>query len=100
MAGYTELPSESGIPWTPVLLLLLFQFCEGFAFYILAPLLPFLVQELIPGVPLEHVGYYAGYLSSYPFLGAMIGGPLFGALSDRIGRKPVLMLGMPGRSAG
>eukprot|EP00667_Euglena_gracilis_P007655 EG_transcript_7740 len=74
--------------------LMLIQFCEGLTFYLLMPLLPFIVQHLKPGIPLGEVGYYAGYLSSAPALGAMVGCPLWGAVSDTVGRRPVLLMGL------
>jgi MFS family permease len=40
------------------------------------------------------LGYYAGYLGSAYFGGALLTSTFWGALSDRIGRKPVLLVGL------
>ena len=38
--------------------------------------------------------YYAGYLASAFYLGGLLTSPVWGAVSDRIGRKPVLIAGI------
>ena len=46
-----------------------------------------------------HVGNKAGYLGSAYFIGNFIGSLLWGWISDKIGRRPVLLMGMLGTLA-
>ena len=46
-----------------------------------------------------HVGNKAGYLGGAYFIGNFIGSLLWGWISDKIGRRPVLLMGMLGTLA-
>ena len=42
------------------------------------------------------IGQKAGYLGSAYYVGSFIGSLIWGWMSDKIGRRPVLLMGMPG----
>merc|ERR1712137_397077 len=46
------------------------------------------------GVPQEKVGYYAGYIATAYYAGQLVSNFPFCWLSDRVGRKPVLVGGI------
>jgi len=48
------------------------------------------------GVPPEDVGYYAGITAASFSLCQFFTGVMWGRLSDRIGRKPVILIGLSG----
>ena len=48
------------------------------------------------GVPPEDVGYYAGITAASFSLCQFFTGIVWGRLSDRIGRKPAIILGLTG----
>jgi MFS family permease len=56
----------------------------------LTPLYPFIVRQVIPGE--EEVGYYAGLLGSAFYLPLFLMNLVWGALSDKVGRKPILLI--------
>src|SRR5271154_5743364 len=70
----------------PILILIVFIDLVGFGLVI--PLLPFYAQRF-GGSPLQMTLLFATYS-----LMSMVGAPLWGRLSDRVGRRPVLMASM------
>ncbi|GAB4119003.1 MAG: tetracycline resistance MFS efflux pump [Roseiflexaceae bacterium] len=65
---------------------------------LVVPLLPAVLDELLPAAT-QDAALIGLILAGYALLQA-IGGPLLGALSDRIGRRPVLLLCLFGTSIG
>lgn len=89
------------------LILLMIIFTDGLGTALLLPMLPMLLD---PGDPAGVVfgsaptaartaGLYGVLLAGYAFA-MMVGAPLLGALSDRIGRRPTLLLAVTGSVAG
>lgn len=60
------------------------------------PLLPALVEAVAPALDAPGVARHAGLLAGVFALGLGAAAPLFGTLSDHVGRRPVLLLGMAG----
>ncbi|KAJ3410238.1 hypothetical protein HDV05_004009 [Chytridiales sp. JEL 0842] len=94
----SQQPSSKPFPVRQVALLLLTVLPEVLIHHMLGPLYPFMVRSLIPGE--EKVGYYAGLLQSAYFLPTIVGAPLMGHLSDKYGRKPILLAGLVGYAIG
>lgn len=74
----------------PMIILILVQFLVMVGFGIVIPILPFLVQELGGGA--FSLGLFMSAYSIMQFFFA----PFWGRLSDRIGRRPVLLIGISG----
>jgi DHA1 family tetracycline resistance protein-like MFS transporter len=66
-------------------------------FTLILPVIPFLVAQY---VPLEQVGLYVGVIVSVFALCAFGAAPVLGVLSDRYGRRPILMLSLFGSAVG
>ncbi|WP_261134383.1 MFS transporter [Bacillus sp. Marseille-Q3570] len=72
----------------PILFLVMFMVMVGFG--IIIPVLPFLAEE-VGGSPFE-----LGLLMAVYSIMQLLFAPMWGRISDRIGRKPVMMLGVAG----
>ena len=72
----------------PILFLMMFLVMVGFG--IIIPVLPFLAEK-VGGSPTE-----LGLLMAVYSLMQLIFAPMWGRISDRIGRKPVMIIGIAG----
>jgi MFS transporter, DHA1 family, tetracycline resistance protein len=66
-------------------------------FTLILPVIPFLVGRYVRP---EQVGLYVGLIVSAYALCAFFAAPVLGALSDRYGRRPILMLSLLGSAIG
>ncbi|KAJ4416078.1 hypothetical protein N0V82_007001 [Gnomoniopsis sp. IMI 355080] len=73
-------------------LLALLSICEQTALNSIGPYLPTMVASF-PEIPAEEVGLYVGLLASSFALAQLTTNFLWGYFSDRIGRKPIMLLG-------
>ena len=62
----------------------------------LLPVLPAWLASMMPGVDAAEVGRHVGFLSGMYAAGVLLGAPLWGAVSDRVGRGRVLIVGLVG----
>lgn len=82
-----------------LVLAVLFLSMAGFGLTL--PALPFFVERLAlgPGASDAQITFHVGLLTSVYALSQVVFGPLFGAGSDRWGRKPFLLVGLVGFAA-
>ncbi|KAF8886146.1 major facilitator superfamily domain-containing protein [Infundibulicybe gibba] len=86
-------------PKVQIAIVLLLQLCEPITSHSIYPYINQLVSELvIIGGDERKVGYYAGLIQSLFFLTESIMVMQWNRLSDRVGRKPVLLFGLIGAS--
>ena len=62
----------------------------------LLPVLPGWLASMLPGANANEVGRHVGFLSGVYAAGVLVGAPLWGVVSDRVGRGRVMMLGLVG----
>ncbi|KAG8831961.1 hypothetical protein FRC17_002285 [Serendipita sp. 399] len=88
---------ETPLPWRQLGVLLLMNTAEPMTAAVIYPFIAQLVEELhITGGQRSSVGYYVGLVESLFFLTEALFVLQWGRLSDRIGRKPVLLIGLSG----
>ena len=62
----------------------------------LLPLLPGWLNSIMPGATATEVARHAGFLSGAYAAGVLMGAPLWGVVSDRLGRGRILIIGLVG----
>ncbi|KAK7037742.1 hypothetical protein VNI00_010703 [Paramarasmius palmivorus] len=93
----TKQKSKTPLPKLQIAIILLLQLCEPLTSQSIYPYINQLVSELdITGGDEKKVGYYAGLIESLFFVTEALTVLQWSRLSDRIGRKPVLLIGLAG----
>jgi DHA1 family tetracycline resistance protein-like MFS transporter len=82
----------------PLIILLTITFLSVISMTIVLPILPFIVQKYVHGT--KDVGLWVGVLVTVFAACAFFSAPVLGALSDRVGRKPVLVVSLLGSAVG
>jgi DHA1 family tetracycline resistance protein-like MFS transporter len=80
-----------------VIVVALSVFLNFTGFTLIIPVIPFLVGQYVPPA---QVGLYVGLIVSVYALCGFGAAPVLGALSDRYGRRPILMLSLLGSAVG
>ncbi|KAJ1311927.1 hypothetical protein OPQ81_010387 [Rhizoctonia solani] len=87
------------LPMKQVFILLLMQLSEPLGYTVIYPFVAQLVNETgITGGDGSKIGYYAGLIESIFFMTESMFTLQYGRISDRIGRRPVLMFGLFGQA--
>jgi DHA1 family tetracycline resistance protein-like MFS transporter len=82
----------------PLIIMLTIVFLSVISMTIVLPILPFIVQKYVHGT--KDIGLWVGVLVTVFAACAFFSAPVLGALSDRIGRKPVLVVSLLGSAVG
>lgn len=90
--GEETIQNTTPLPWTQLGLLALLSLSEQTALNSIGPYLPAMVASF-DEIPDGQEGLYVGLLASAFALAQVTTNLLWGYLSDRVGRKPVLLLG-------
>jgi MFS family permease len=90
----------SGVPTSTMAVLMLSVFTVSMGYGVLLPLLPFLIERLLgAGADATQVSRSTGLLTGLYTLSLFLFAPAWGHLSDRFGRRTVLLIGLVGFSA-
>lgn len=95
---YTLREQLQGFPITQILILMAARMAEPIGFTSLFPYVFFMVKHLRPEDSEASVARYAGYISGSFALSQALTGVIWGGLSDRYGRKPIMIAGLLGSS--
>ncbi|KAK4180454.1 major facilitator superfamily domain-containing protein [Triangularia setosa] len=85
-------PASTPLPWKQLALLALLSLAEQTALNSIGPYLPAMVASF-PKIPSGQEGLYVGLLASAFAMAQLTTNLLWGWLSDRVGRKPVMLIG-------
>lgn len=81
-----------------LLVLFLVTMIDMIGFGIVIPFLTYLVEDLTPANQTANIGLWVGLLMTSYSAAQFLFAPFWGSLSDRIGRRPVLMVGLIGNT--
>ncbi|KAL9041156.1 MAG: hypothetical protein Q9180_001468 [Flavoplaca navasiana] len=88
--------SQTPFPYQQLFILALCRICEPIAFMSIFPYIYFMITSFQITNDEDQIGLYAGLVTSAFAFAEFSTGVFWGRLSDRIGRKPVLMIGLVG----
>lgn len=96
--------ARTSTPETPLsgkfkLAVFVIALCESTQINSLFAFAAFMVEDLVPGLPEEDVGYYAGVLAASFQAAQCCTSVAWGRASDKVGRKPALLVGLVGSIA-
>lgn len=87
-------PAMTPLPYRRIAILVMVFLGDSLCMSVVLPFVPFMVQEML-GLDEDqqhYIGYYAGCVAGSYIVGQLCTAPLWGALSDRVGRRPVMLV--------
>jgi MFS family permease len=87
------------LSWRALCALLVAMFAITVGYGIVLPILPFLIERLAGTSDTVTLSWHTGLLTGTYILAIFLFAPLWGKVSDRSGRRPVLLLGLTGFAA-
>ena len=82
----------------PFLALCAAVFAAAFGYTAVMPLLPQLLSPMLPQASSVELGWHTGVYAASYMLAAVVFSPLWGAASDRYGRRTIIALGLAGNA--
>ncbi|KAF9881826.1 MFS multidrug transporter [Colletotrichum karsti] len=95
-SGSKARPSRPPFPARQMFVLALCRICEPIAFMSIFPYIYNMVRDFHTTANEDQISVYAGMVTSAFTLAEFSTGVMWGRLSDKIGRKPVLLMGLAG----
>ncbi|CAJ1977973.1 unnamed protein product [Sphenostylis stenocarpa] len=89
-----ELSEGQGVPVTKLFIMWMVVLCAALPISSLFPFLYFMVKDFNIAKTEADISSYAGYVGSVFMLGRCLTSLLWGTISDRFGRKPVILIGI------
>ena len=87
------------LSWDALYALLLGMFAISVGYGIVLPILPFLIERISGTTDAAVFAWHTGLITGTYILAIFLFAPLWGRISDRWGRRPVLLTGLAGFAA-
>lgn len=84
------------LPTLAFILLMAAVFAVYVGYGVVLPVLPFVLESLLGAGARLTVAWHTGLIAGVYMFALFVGAPLWGRLSDRIGRRPVILVGLGG----
>ena len=78
----------------PIFFIMMTVVIDAMGIGLIMPVMPDLIQEVLPGATLADAAVWGGILATVFAVMQFVFGPMVGNLSDRFGRKPVLLVAL------
>ncbi|KAM7472661.1 hypothetical protein LguiA_010844 [Lonicera macranthoides] len=85
--------TQHGLPIKELISIWMIVLCTALPISSLFPFLYFMIRDFQIAKKEEDIGFYAGYVGSSFMLGRALTSVFWGVVADRIGRKPVIIIG-------
>ena len=92
----TESRPLAPLSWPALFAVLLAMFTITVGYGIVLPILPFLIERLASTADATTLSWHTGLLTGTYILAIFLFAPFWGMISDRWGRRPVILLGLTG----
>ncbi|PWN21435.1 MFS general substrate transporter [Microstroma glucosiphilum] len=94
--GQADRPPATPLPKLQIFIVCIMRLSEPMSFLFIFPFINEQLHDALPDVPVAELGYYVGLIESCFAIIQVCTVLFWGRLSDRIGRRPVLLIGMAG----
>lgn len=84
------------LTWGALIALLLAMFAISVGYGIVLPILPFLIERISGTTNAAALSWHTGLITGTYILAIFLFAPVWGKISDRWGRRPVLLMGLTG----
>jgi len=95
----TTVPEPPALGWASLAAILAAMFAISVGYGVVLPILPFFIERLAGPLEPARLASHTGLLTGTYILAIFVFAPIWGGLSDRWGRKPVILLGLTGFAA-
>lgn len=87
------------LSWHALFAVLLAMFVISVGYGIVLPILPFLIERISGATDAAALSWHTGLITGTYVVAIFLFAPLWGKISDRWGRRPVLLIGLTGFAA-
>lgn len=87
------------LTWSALSAVLVAMFAITVGYGVALPILPFLIEQIAGKTTPQALSWHTGLLTGAYIIAIFVGAPVWGHISDRCGRKPIILLGLLGFAA-
>lgn len=87
------------LSWSALSTLLVAMFAITVGYGVALPILPFLIEQIAGKSTPQALSWHTGLLTGAYIIAIFVGAPVWGRISDRCGRKPIILVGLLGFAA-
>lgn len=87
------------LSWSALSTVLVAMFAITVGYGVALPVLPFLIEQIVGKSTPQALSWHTGLLTGAYIIAIFVGAPVWGRISDRYGRKPIILVGLLGFAA-
>ena len=87
------------LSWSALSTVLVAMFAITVGYGVALPILPFLIEQIAGKSTPQALSWHTGLLTGAYIIAIFVGAPVWGRISDRCGRKPIILVGLLGFAA-